>query len=119
MVLAKPLLRDNGLVLVADGTELSDALIGRLENMGVETLVVKGTPLQMEGGMDGSSFAKRMERIDHLFRKFKADPYMLKVKERLHEYFQIKAAAEAAAAAAMLAEEEGEENGADNQGDES
>lgn len=97
MILAKPLLRENGLVLMAEGTEVSEALIKRLESMNVETLVVKGTPLDMEGMGGSSAYAKRAGRLDHLFRKYRADPFMMKLKARLKQYFQLKAAAEAAA----------------------
>jgi len=96
MVLAKPLLRDNGLVLVAEGTEISEALLGRLASMNVEAVVVKGTPLDMEGLGGSSAYAKRAERLDHLFRKYRHDPFMAKLKARLKQYFQLKAAAQAA-----------------------
>ncbi len=103
MILDKPLLRDNGLVLVAEGTELSDTLLGRLLTMGIETIVVKGNPVDLDGAGGGSSFCQRAERMDHLFRKYQADPFMMKLKERLTEYFKLKAAAEAAAQAAAEA----------------
>jgi hypothetical protein len=105
MILDKPLLRDNGLVLVAEGTELSESLLMRLANMDIETVVVKGNPVDMNGAGGGSSFSQRAERLDHLFRKYQADPFMLKLKERLMDYFKLKAAAEAAAQAAQNATE--------------
>ena len=110
MVLEKPILRDNGLVLIAEGSELSDTVLRRLESMNVETIVVKGNPVDMEGMGGGTSFSQRAERMDHLFRKYKADPFMLRLKDRLKEYFNLKAAAQAAQeaeeAAARLAQEE-------------
>lgn len=113
MALAKPVLRDNGLVLVAEGTELSASLLERLERMGIDTVVVQGNPVDMDGIAGGTEYTKRIERLDHLFRKFKADPWMNDLKERLRNYFQVKAAAQAAAAqAAEAAEDEaGGENG--------
>ncbi len=105
MILDKPLLRDNGLVLVAEGTELSESLLMRLADMDIEALVVKGNPVDMNGAGGGSSFSQRAERLDHLFRKYQADPFMLKLKERLAEYFKLKAAAEVAAQAAQNAAE--------------
>lgn len=96
MILAKPLLRDNGLVLVAEGTEISESLLGRLASMNVETVVVKGQPLDMDGLGGSSAYAKRAQRLDHLFRKYTNDPFMMKLKERMKKYFQLKAAAQAA-----------------------
>lgn len=106
MILAKPLLRDNGLVLVGEGTEISESLLSRIVSLNIETVVVKGTPLDLDGLGGSSAYAKRAERLDHLFRKFRADPFMIKLKDRLKEYFQVKAAAEEAAEAAAKAQEE-------------
>ena len=50
-VLAKPVLRDNGMVLVAEGTELTEALLARLASMEVASLTVEGAPVDMEGAM--------------------------------------------------------------------
>ncbi|THB64474.1 MAG: hypothetical protein D6E12_14775 [Desulfovibrio sp.] len=104
MVLAKPVLRDNGLVLVAQGTELSSSLLERLERMDVDKVVVEGNPVDLDGAAGGTEYTTRIERLDHLFRKFQADPWMNQLKEDLRNYFQVKAAAQAAA----LAEQEAE-----------
>lgn len=108
MILAKPLLRDNGLVLVGEGTEISESLLNRLPGLNIETVVVKGTPLNLDGLGGSSGYAKRAERLDHLFRKYRADPFMMKLKNRLKQFFQLKAAAEAAAEAAEREEMEKE-----------
>lgn len=104
MVLAKAILRENGQVLVGEGTELSESLVNRLGSMKVDAITVQGHPVNMEGVGGGTSFATRIERLDHLFRKHQADPWMNKVKAHMHQYFTMKAAAEEAAAKA--AEEE-------------
>ena len=98
MVLAKPVLKENGLVLVAEGTELTDSLLERLERMGVENLVVQGNPVDLDGVAGGTEYNRIAGRLDHLFRKFKADPWMNDFKERLRSYFQVKAAAQSAPA---------------------
>jgi len=92
MILEKPVLRDNGLVLVAEGTELSEPLISRLENMGVKNIIVQGEPLDLEGMAGSTSYAQRIERLEHLFRKFKDDPWMNQVKSFLKAYYEQKAA---------------------------
>jgi hypothetical protein len=93
MVLAKPVPRQDGIVVVASGTEISEGLLSRLESMEVETIVVEGNPVNMDGVMAGSSYATRVERLDHLFRKFPDDPWMGRVKGMFKEYFTLKAAA--------------------------
>ncbi len=96
MVLEKPVMRDNGMVLVGEGTEITPKLVQRLENMGISKIVVKGEPVDMEGMAGGTSFSKRAERLDHLFRQFSEDEWMQQVKEFVRSYFQQKAAEEAA-----------------------
>ncbi|HOP41295.1 MAG TPA: hypothetical protein PLI53_09655, partial [Geobacteraceae bacterium] len=52
MVLAKEIVRpDNpaGPALCGAGMELTESLINRLRDMGVQTLIVKGHPVCMEG----------------------------------------------------------------------
>jgi len=110
MILAKPVLRDNGLVLVAEGAEISDVLLARLGKMDIETVVVKGNPVDLEGLAGGTDWAKRDARLPHLFRRWKADPWMSKLQLHLHSFFNLKAAQAAAEAAAekeaMLAQDE-------------
>ena len=104
MILAKSILRENGQVLVGEGAELTDALVDRLLRMRVETITVQGHPVNL-GSMGGNtSYARRIERLDHLFRKQQADPWMGKVKEHLEEFFRMKAAAEEAAVQAAASQ---------------
>jgi hypothetical protein len=94
MILEKPVLRPNGLVIVGEGTTLTETLINRLENMGIKDIVVQGEPLDMEGMVGSTSYGKRIERLDHLFRQFTNDPWMKKVKAFLKSYYQRKAASQ-------------------------
>lgn len=100
MVLARPVER-GGITVAAAGLELTQALIERLGNMKIDRLVVEGNPVALEGG--GPLFAARLERLDHLFRSYQADPWMRKVQAFLRHYFKLKATAEAALAAAPAA----------------
>lgn len=91
MVLAKPLLRDNGLVLVAENTELSETLLERLGRMEIQTVTVQGHPVDLgDGGQN--PYAKRLARLDHLFRRHDRDAWMQKVREHIRQYFQLKSA---------------------------
>jgi hypothetical protein len=99
MILARSVTRENGITVVAEGFELTESLILRLEGMKVERVVVKGNPVRMEGG-GATAFDERLARLDHLFRAYEKDQWMRKVKAFLANYFRLKAAAQAAAEAA-------------------
>jgi hypothetical protein len=98
MVLAKPVTRENGMVLVGAGTTLTAALISKLENMGVEQIVVEGDAQGMDGG-GAEALAKKQERLEYLFRNFVEDKYMQRVKRVVTEYYAHKCALAAAAQA--------------------
>ncbi len=86
MVLAKPVFRgDSGMVLVAEGTELTSGILATLERMEVASLVVKG---DVEGLPGAVSIAQRLQRLDHLFRSHEDDPWMEQVKGFLTSHFQ-------------------------------
>ena len=104
MVLSKPVTRENGMVLVAAGTVLTEGLITKLENMGVELIVVEGESLEMGGGCSEEMLARKRERLDRLFRNYGDDAYMQKVKQHISEYYVRQCAL---AAAAQAAREEG------------
>ncbi|EPR39351.1 hypothetical protein dsx2_3404 [Desulfovibrio sp. X2] len=97
MILAKAVLKDNSIVIVGEGTELTDSVIFRLENMNVETITVEGNPVQLDEAGVNTSAADRLKRIDHLFRRYDGNEWMLRVKKFLKHYFEIRAAAEGAA----------------------
>ena len=99
MVLAKPVTRDNGMVLVAAGTKLTESLISKLGNMGVEEVAVQGDALAMGDGCGAEALARKQERLDHLFRNFNDDKYMQGVKGLIAEYYARKCALAAAQAA--------------------
>lgn len=97
MVLAKPITRENGMVLVAEGTELSEGVINRLQRMEVAQVVVQGEPLDLDDSGGGSSAGKRLQRIEHLFRAHEEDTWMQEVKSFFKDYFRSRAAMDAAA----------------------
>jgi|JTFO01.1.fsa_nt_gb hypothetical protein len=94
MVLEKPVTRDNGMILVGQGTVLTEALIKRLKDMEIPSLVVQGHPLELDGGGAGTSFGRRGQRLDHLFRHTGDDPFMQDVRVFLADYFTRKGAVE-------------------------
>ncbi|WP_462324548.1 hypothetical protein [Desulfoplanes sp.] len=94
MVLEKPITRDNGMILVGGGTVLTETLIERLKNMDIGSIVVQGHPLELDGGGAGTSFGRRKERLEHLFRHAGKDPFMAEVRTFLDDYFTRKGAVE-------------------------
>ena len=87
MILEKPVTRENGMTLVGAGTELTESLLQRLENMGIESIVVEGSPLTPDGE---NPYAAKIERLDHLFRQYTQDKWMQKVKATLVACFEKK-----------------------------
>jgi hypothetical protein len=112
MKLAKAVTRENGMTIMAEGMELTESLISRLEGMNIERITVQGHPVEMGGAGAGTRWGERRDRLDHLFRQYAEDKWMMRVKERMRQYFQIKAAAqEAKMQAVKQAEIAGEEPG--------
>ena len=94
-VLAKPVARNDGAVVVAQGTEITESLLDKLDMMGIESVVVEGEPVHMDGVSSGTNYDVRLSRLDHLFRGHAADPWMQQVKALLVNYFKMKVAAKA------------------------
>jgi hypothetical protein len=92
MKLAKPITKANGMPIIASGMELTDALIDKLDGMGVDKIFVVGDAVAAS-----QNPSERVTRLDHIFRRLEDDPFMVKVKRHLREYFTIKAAADVAA----------------------
>ncbi len=109
MKLARAVEREDGITVVGEGVELTQALIDRLGSMEIERVVVKGQPVNLAEVCGATAYDKRLERLDHLFRRHTSDQWMLKVKSFLSRYFELKAAAQAAENAAEEAVEAGAE----------
>ncbi|MUM78805.1 hypothetical protein GKC30_14300 [Pseudodesulfovibrio sp. F-1] len=96
MKLARPVLKDGGMVIMAEGMELSDSLIARLAAMKIDRITVEGQPVDLGGAGAGTRYAERVLRLETLFRRYGEDKWMVRVKERMVRYFRIKAAAQEA-----------------------
>lgn len=84
MGLAKPVARDDGMVLAGEGTVLTDSIIERLKNAEIPSLVVKGRPLP--GLASGMDLNKVKSRMPHLFRRHQGDQLMLAMQKMLEQY---------------------------------
>jgi hypothetical protein len=107
MVLAKPVTRADGIAVAAAGSEISQGLLDRLDTMGVTHLVVKGQPVKLDGPTGSTSFDKRLERLDFLFRKHTGNAWMGQIHRLMDHYFRIRAAS--SAAMAQVAVQSGED----------
>ncbi|MFP5258333.1 MAG: hypothetical protein ACLGQH_04850 [Acidobacteriota bacterium] len=103
MILAKPVTRPDGIAVAAAGSELSQGILDRLDTMGVSHVVVEGEPVNLDGAPGGTSYDKRLERLDFLFRKYPEDKWMGQIRRLLDHYFRMKAAASLAMAEAAKA----------------
>jgi len=109
MTLAKPVTRPDGIAVAAAGSELSESLLDRFDTMGVSHLVVEGEPVKLDGPPGGTSFDKRLERLDYLFRKHADNTWMAQIRRLMDHYFRMRAASSAAMAQAQQAAENGKD----------
>ena len=107
MVIAQPVQREDGLVLVGPDTELTEAIINRLIMAGIGSITVKGNPVM---GESGGNYQSLLDGIDPMFRNLQDDKFMISLQGVLKKYFQTKldqarAAKEAAEETAVATDE--------------
>lgn len=80
--LAKPVVNDSGMIIIGDGTVLSDVHIERLHNMNISTVFVEG--------MTGPSKSKEelLAELDARFKKTVEEPYMSMLKRVIKEQIE-------------------------------
>jgi len=67
-----------GRVLCGKGVTLTDSLIHRLCQLGIESIPVEGHPVKMEGE---ESVEDMLRALDNRFCRVEGDPLMMRVKE--------------------------------------
>ncbi len=82
MKLARPLLNSSGMVLMAEGTELTEARISKIENMGVDSVYI-----------DGPSIPARpkdelLASLDSRFTKVEGNPRMAIIKNAVKDHIE-------------------------------
>ena len=78
MVLAKPIERENGVVLMGEGTELNEQLIERLRNLDIQKVTVKGRPL---GGDDEKPVEILFAELEERFSNVSSDKLCSQIKD--------------------------------------
>lgn len=89
MKLAKDVLTDNGRVLCGQGTELSDSLLSRLDNLGIESITVEGFPVPMLGE-EAKPLEVLMEELEERFKMVTSEPLLMEIKEILKKQLILK-----------------------------
>ncbi|MCC6346905.1 MAG: hypothetical protein IT388_06915 [Nitrospirales bacterium] len=83
MKLAKPVVNESGMILLGEGTELTEVHIERLRNMTIGSVAVAGSAQPQK------SKAELLSALDARFRKTEDEPYMSLIKrvfaERIEE----------------------------------
>ncbi len=80
--LAKAVVNDVGMILIGEGTTLSDAHINRLQNMGVGSVLVEGTAGPVK------TREELLADLDARFRKTEGEPYMSTLKRTFKEQIE-------------------------------
>ncbi len=78
MILAKPIARENGVVLMGEGTELNEQLIERLQNLDIQKVTVKGRPL---GGDDEKPVETLYAELEERFSIVSSDKLCTQIKD--------------------------------------
>lgn len=104
MILGEAVQREDGLVLVGAGAELTESIINRLTAAGIGSITVKGRPV---AGGAGGDYKSLIENLEPMFRNYRENRFMLGLQGVLRKYFKVKLAeSEAAKQAAAEAEEQ-------------
>ncbi|MHC1698145.1 MAG: hypothetical protein AB9919_08870 [Geobacteraceae bacterium] len=86
MLLAKDLVRPEnptGPAICGKGMELTDSLLERLRNMGIQSLTVQGNPVWMEGD---KTLEELLQELNHRFSHVDQDPLTSCLKDVYRKY---------------------------------
>ncbi len=82
MCLAEPVTNENGLVLINEGTELTETIIEKLKNMNLQSLRIKG-----ESGPSNTK-EEMLAALDERFKRVKSKPLMITIKNIIKEHIE-------------------------------
>ena len=82
MKLARPLQNSSGMVLMAEGTELTEARITKIENMGVDSVTIDGP------SRPARPREELLAALEDRFRKAGASPQMTLIKKTVREHIE-------------------------------
>ncbi|MBP9560886.1 MAG: hypothetical protein KBE27_03600 [Syntrophorhabdaceae bacterium] len=82
MRLAEPVTNKNGLILINEGTELTETIIEKLKNMDLQSLRIKG-----ESGPSNTK-EEMLAALDERFKRVKSKPLMITIKNIIKEHIE-------------------------------
>ncbi len=82
MKLSKPVVNEAGMILLGEGTEITDVLIERLQNMNVSSVFVEGASKPQKPKEEV------MAEIDARFKKTENEPHMGMLKRLIKEHVE-------------------------------
>ncbi|MFO0751784.1 MAG: hypothetical protein U0411_00480 [Thermodesulfovibrionales bacterium] len=82
MKLAKPVVNESGMILLGEGTELTEAHIERLQNMTIGSVTVTGS------AQSKKPKEEMLAALDARFSKTEGEPYMSFIKQVLAEQIE-------------------------------
>ncbi len=82
MKLSKTVRKEGGMVLLGEGTELTESLIARLADMGIESVHV-----EMQG-RPGKTKVEMLGELEKRFRKTEGEPHMGLLKKIVREQIE-------------------------------
>lgn len=77
--LAQPVVNDSGMIIIGEGTVLSDSHIDRLQNMNISSVFIEGSAGPQK------SKAELIAELDARFKKTEDEPYMSTLKKAFKE----------------------------------
>lgn len=82
MKLARPLQNSSGMVLMAEGTELTEARISKIENMGIDSVFIDGP------SRPARPKEELLSELEARFRKAGNSPPMAAIKKAVREHIE-------------------------------
>jgi len=75
------------MTICGKGVKLTESLIKRLNQMGIQTITVEGRPVKVEGE---TTQEEMLQGLDQRFRRVEDDPLMMKIKTLYRKNIQKK-----------------------------
>ena len=82
MILAKPIMTPNGMVMLGDGTELTEKWIERIQDMELASVFIDGPPIQT------ISKEEALVKLGDRFALVEGKPFMSSIKKLVKEHIE-------------------------------
>lgn len=82
MILAKPIMTPNGMVMLGEGTELTEKWVERIQDMEIASVFIDGPPIQT------ISKEEALANLEARFALAAGKPYMNSIKKLVKEHIE-------------------------------